>query len=106
MVAYIVGMITGTLCMVMPLVYAMNVNACVAQIMTGNPEFDPVRFAAYTPPRLLYAISAIGAVVLLVSTFMMAWTGSVQLKAGRPKPPEVPPAAEPPDEPAPPVAEA
>ena len=105
MVAYIVGMITGAVCMVMPLIYAMNVNVCVATIMAGNPDFAPDRFTAYTPPWLLYAISLVGAVVLLASAAMMVRAGSAQLRAKRPKPSAAEPAPEPSGEPDPPVTE-
>jgi len=95
MVAYIVGMVTGAVCMVMPLVYAMNVNTCVSNIMASHPEFDATQFAAYTRPEMLYAIAGIGAFVLILSTILMAVTGFSQLKSPKPKAQEPAPQAAP-----------
>ena len=84
MVAYTVGMVTGAVCMVMPLVYAMNVNRCIAGIMEEHPEFDPGRFVVYTPPHLLYGIAVVGAFVLVLSAIMTAAGGR---KGSKSRPP-------------------
>ena len=86
MVAYIVGMVTGTVCLIMPLLYAMNVNHCVARIMAANPQFDPKSFLAYTPQGLMYPVTVVGAIVLLLSAALMAYTSLGQGRAKRPKP--------------------
>jgi len=85
MTAYIVGMITGSVCLIMPLIYAMNVNECIAEIISKQPTFDPGRFAPYLPPRLLYVAAIIGAVVMILSALMAALTG---LRRGSPRQPQ------------------
>ena len=83
MVAYIVGMIAGTICLVAPLIYAMDLNHCVARIMSRNPDFDPSKFTAYAPQGMLYVIAVIGAFVLVLSAVMTALTGFAHLKPKR-----------------------
>ncbi len=82
MAAYIVGMITGSLCMVAPLVYLAHVNMAVATILSHNPEALD-RFTDIAPIGLMYAIVAIGAVVFLLSAGMAAFTGTASLRAAR-----------------------
>lgn len=81
MKAYIVGMIVGGFVTVSPLIYMMNVDRCVAGIIEDNPEFDPAAFAPSYSPGLATGITIIGAVVLLVSVGMMAFTGMGELSA-------------------------
>ena len=100
MAAYIVGMIAGTVCLIAPLLYAMNVNRCVATILATNPEFDPQKFIAFTPQGLLYPIAIVGAVVLLLSAALMAFTTLGRCRGPRPKAPEAE-SATPPEEEAP-----
>jgi hypothetical protein len=72
--------------MVMPLVYAMNLNRCMATIVSRQPEFDPAKFAAATPQSQLYVITIIGAVVLVISAAMATATGLWRMRRGRSKP--------------------
>ncbi len=104
MVAYTVGMVTGTVCMVMPLVYAMNINRCIATILASQPTYDQTQFAAYLPTALVYGISVVGAIVLLLSAMLMARAAYGGQQSTRPKPqtePEPEPAPEPTEEPEP-----
>lgn len=59
MTAYIVGMITGAICVLTPLLYLMSVQESV-------------------PPGLLWGVFIVGAVVFLLSAFMAAYLGGEQ----------------------------
>ena len=80
MVAYIVGLIVGTVSLLFPLIYAMFADACRAAIWAQNPDLTAMPFTPYCPAWLLYGTSVIGAVVLLLSVAMIAKTGLHQLK--------------------------
>ena len=100
MAAYIVGMITGTVALVFPLLYLMNIDRCVAEILTEQPGASVVEFLTYSQHTLAYVIAIVGAVVLVLSTVMAALTGVMRLKerqrllgpssASAEAPPEVP----------------
>jgi len=86
MAAYIVGMITGALCMIAPLVYLGNVNVCVATILSSRPETLD-QFTQTAPVGLMYAIVVVGAVVFLLSAGMAAFTGAARTRGtGGPRP--------------------
>lgn len=85
MTAYIVGLISGTVCAVFPLVYLMNFDRCLAYVMVKQPEFDASLFIP-AAQDLAYSLAAIGAVVMLISVTMIALTGLRRLKAQRTKP--------------------
>ena len=90
MVVYIVGMITGAVCLVFPLIYVMNFDRAVARILSRNPEFPIESFTPHISSGLLYIVSLIGAAVLLVCTLMAAIIGASQLRARRKLQPAVP----------------
>ncbi len=75
MVAYIVGMIAGALVTVFPLIYLMNFDWCQALILQQQPNFDLARLDPSYSVTLASSVTAIGAVVLLLSAAMMAITG-------------------------------
>jgi hypothetical protein len=82
MAAYIVGMITGAVCLVFPLVYLMHIDRCVVKILdSGAGTVD--QFLAHSQHSLAYGTAIIGAVVLLASTLLMALAGMTQIKARR-----------------------
>ena len=84
MAAYIVGMITGTVCLILPLVYMMHTNRCVADLYAQDQVANVQQFIEYTHTGLAYLVGLIGAVVLVVSTALVAVTGFVRLrKLGR-----------------------
>lgn len=89
MAAYIVGMITGALCMIAPLVYLGNVNVCVATILSNKPETLD-QFTQTAPVGLMYAIVVVGAVVFLLSAGMAAFTGAARIRGTRKPEPEEP----------------
>ncbi len=83
MAAYIVGMITGAVCMVVPLCYVMHIDRCVVKVMSeGIVSVD--QFLANTQHGLAYGTAVVGAIVLLASTALVAATGLSRLKAARP----------------------
>ncbi|MHC5033998.1 MAG: hypothetical protein ACYTFZ_03075 [Planctomycetota bacterium] len=96
MVAYIVGMITGAICLVFPLIYVMNFDRSVAKILSKNPDFPISTYAPHVPASLLHIVAIVGAVVLLLSAVMAALSGSMRLRDRRGKaqgataPPPVP----------------
>ena len=101
MAADIVGMITGTVCLILPLVYMMHTNSCVADLYAQDQVANVQQFIDYTNTSLAYVVAVIGAVVLLASTALVAVTGFVRLrKFGHGTAGDVPPEAapeEPPD---------
>jgi len=98
MVAYIVGMITGAICLVFPLVYLMHIDRCVVEVLSAG-DATVEQFLAHTQHSLAYGTAAVGAIVLLISTVLVALAGTTelrarrrQLKAGRaPQEPSAPP---------------
>ena len=92
--AYIVGMITGAICLVSPLVYLMNVDDGVAKILAKDPGGNAARFLTYTHYHVAYYIAVVGAIVLLLSALMMVFTGLTQLRERRKKLTATVPAAE------------
>jgi len=80
MVAYIIGLIVGAVCLLFPLIYAMFADACRAAIWARNPELTQMPFTPYCPEWLLYGTAVIGAVVVLLSAAMIAKTGLHQFK--------------------------
>jgi len=101
MAAYIVGMITGTVALVFPLIYLMNIDRCVAEILTEQSGAEGVtQFLSYSQHTLAYVIAIVGAAVLVLSTVMAALTGVMRLRerhrllgpspAPAEEPPEVP----------------
>jgi len=83
MAAYIVGMITGTVALVFPLLYLMNIDRCVAEILSEQPGAGVAEFLTYSQHTLAYGIAVVGAVVLVLSTVMAALTGVMRLKERR-----------------------
>ena len=83
MTAYIVGMIAGATCMVAPLLYLVQVSACMASLASDAEALD--RFLERAPTGLVAPVVIIGAVVFLLSAGMAAWTGMVRLRASQPK---------------------
>ena len=80
MTAYIVGLIAGTVVTVFPLVYLMNFQRCLATIIAQQPDFDPARFDPANTVSLVTGVTAVGAVVMMLSIAMIAITGLRQLK--------------------------
>jgi len=80
MAAYIVGMIVGTVSLIFPVIYSMHVDTCVAAIITAHPDLSSARFTPHCPETLLLGTSVLGAVVLLLSAAMMAFTGLRRLR--------------------------
>ncbi|MFW6044915.1 MAG: hypothetical protein ACOCR1_04140 [Planctomycetota bacterium] len=80
MAAYIVGMIVGGLVTVFPLVYMMNYDRSLALILQQQPDFPAAEFSPAYSPALATGITTIGAVILLVSVGMMAFTGMQKLR--------------------------
>ena len=80
MAAYIVGLIIGAITTVFPLIYWMNYERCIALVLAHQPDFDVAGFPPAIPDLLASSVTIIGAVVLLVSTMMIAITGLRQLK--------------------------
>ena len=72
MVAYIVGMVVGAVTLIFPLIYMMSFESSRAIALAQNPE---LQLAPYCPEGLLIGTCVIGAVVLLLSTALMAFTG-------------------------------
>jgi len=72
MVAYIVGMVVGSVTLIFPLIYMMSFESSRAIALAQNPE---LRLTPYCPTGLLIGTCVIGAVVLLLSTALMAFTG-------------------------------
>lgn len=87
MVAYIVGLIAGSIITVFPLIYLMNVDRCVAMVLQHQPEYSAASFSPSFSPALASSIAAVGAVILLLSAAMMAITGLKRLR-GKTKPGE------------------
>ncbi len=83
MAVYIVALIAGSLTTVSPLIYLMNYDRCVASILSKQPDFDTSAFSPAITPFLAYAITVVGAFVLIVSTVMIAITGLKQLQNAR-----------------------
>ncbi len=83
MTAYIVALIVGSLTTVSPLIYLMNYDRCVADILSKQPDFDTAAFSPAITPFLAYGITVVGAFVLIVSTVMIAITGLKQLQNAR-----------------------
>ena len=94
MVTYIVGMIVGMISLVFPLVYWMHLDSCNAQILAYNPSVSVVPLEAQVPAGVLLGTSVLGAVVLLLSAAMMAFTGLKALK-DKEEVPSSPPESEP-----------
>lgn len=92
MVAYIVGMIIGAVCLVFPLAYMMHIDSCVLQVLMAE-SLAVEDFLAHTSYGLAYATAVVGAVVLLASTVLVTITGFLQLKERRLKLQGVPGAA-------------
>ena len=78
MTAYIVGLIAGATCAVLPLLYLAHHNALLARQ-------DPSMIADYAGQNWMLAssICLIGVVVLLVSTALIAIVSLKKLKADR-----------------------
>jgi len=78
MVARIVGLIVGTTAMLSPLCYLMMNDTFNAVIAAVRPDLGGqiIRYSAN--PVMLYAISAVGAIVLLASTIVMVLTARQQ----------------------------
>lgn len=83
--AYITGMITGTIALVFPLLYLMNVDRCVAKILADEAGANIAEFVTHTHTSLAYLIAIIGGVVLLMSAVMSVLTGLWQIKQRRDK---------------------
>ena len=80
MVAYITGMIVGAVCLVFPLLYLMNLDRCIANILEDNPQANVQAFLAHTQGGLAVGVAIVGAVVMLVSTLMAAYSGLSALR--------------------------
>jgi len=78
MTAYIVGLIAGATCAVLPLLYLAHHNALLAQQ-------EPSMIADYAGRNwmLAFGICLIGVVVLLVSTALIAIISLKKLKAAQ-----------------------
>jgi hypothetical protein len=74
MIAYVIGMITGAVCMIAPLFYMAHVNECAADIISKRPEHLGL-FVAYPPGQVVYTVVVVGALMSLISTAMAAYTG-------------------------------
>jgi hypothetical protein len=74
MAAYVVGIIAGALVTVFPLIYLMSFDRSLALILQVQPDFDVTRFEPSHSLSLASSVTAIGAVVLLLSTALMALT--------------------------------
>jgi len=85
MTAYIIGMIAGTVVTVFPLIYLMNFDRCLASILAAQPGFDTARFDPSYSLGLASSVTAVGAVILLLSAAMMAITGLRHLRPQKAK---------------------
>ena len=104
MVAHIVGMITGCVCMVSAIIYLNYLNSFLTQIIVTVPpervEQSVALFVARAQPQAAYVLTVTGAVVLLLSAVMMALSGrtgrakTAAPKAAPPAAAETPPAGE------------
>ncbi|MCK4283276.1 MAG: hypothetical protein KAX44_03080 [Candidatus Brocadiae bacterium] len=83
--AYITGMIAGTIALVFPLLYLMNIDRCVAKILAKDPAANIAGFLTHTHTSLAYLIAVIGGVVLLMTAVMSVLTGLWQIKQRREK---------------------
>ncbi len=84
MTAYVVGIVAGAVCVVMPLIYAMALDRSVAVIMAQNPA-QQVSFESAVPLSLLWAVFVVGALVLLLSAAMAAYAGPKRNRAAAPE---------------------
>ena len=84
MTAYIVGMITGAICVITPLFYLMNLDRSRAIIVAQNPDFSIGQFESVVPGGLIYGVFIIGAIVFLLSAFMTAYTGLMRRRKQEP----------------------
>ena len=64
-------MIVGTICLVSPLIYLMHVERCVATLLAAGSGTVEA-FLTYSHPTLAYGVAVVGAIVLLVSTGLVA----------------------------------
>ncbi len=79
MAAYITGMIVGAVCIVSSLVYLMGVNLCITALL-AQKNVDPTTINTFDTVQLAVAVAAAGAVVLIVSVAMAAFTGLRRLR--------------------------
>ncbi len=84
MIAYTVGMVVGAITAVFPMIYLMNYDRSVAQILSKQAEFDITAFSPAVPQSLMTGITVIGVLVLLVCTTMVTITGLRKLKMSGP----------------------
>ncbi len=99
MIAYVIGMVTGAVCMIAPLFYMAHVNECAVDIIAKRPEHLGL-FVAYPPGQVVYTVVVVGALMSLISTAMAAYTGARRVAArpaGQATTPAGPAAGEPPD---------
>ena len=93
MAAYIVGMITGAICLIFPMVYLMNIDRCMVKVLqAGTPAVE--QFLANTHAGLAYGTAVVGAIVLLLSAALTALAGGAQLRRHRAKAAPAPEQAE------------
>ena len=83
MAAYIVGLIVGAICLISPIAYWMNADRCVVSIMGRSPN-AAAHFTPYCSQQLLLGVTVLGAVVLLLSAAMVAFTGLRRLRNAGP----------------------
>ena len=91
MTAYIVGLITGAVVTLFPLVYLMNFQLCLAIIIAQQPGFDPADFDPGNTVRLATILAFSGTLIMLLSIAMICVTGLRRLgpkhKAAKPAKP-------------------
>ncbi|MFP4027854.1 MAG: hypothetical protein ACLFWL_08695 [Candidatus Brocadiia bacterium] len=95
MAAYVVGLITGAIVTIFPLIYAMSFDHCQALVVSAGKS--PTALAPSVSPGLVTTITIIGAVVLLLNAAMLAFTGLSNLgfASGETQKPEESPDEEP-----------
>ena len=81
MAAYIVGMIVGMITLLFPIAYAMHFDGLVATILAQNPQLSSIPIEPLCREGVLYGTSVLGAVVLLLSAALTAFTGLRRLRA-------------------------
>jgi hypothetical protein len=84
MKAYIVGLITGAVCTVVPLFYLMHFDRSVRKIISDKPGFSA---ADLDPGALKMTLASVGTfagvLVMLISILLIALTGLRQMKKSR-----------------------
>ena len=80
---YVVALITGAVCTVVPLCYLAHLNRCLEKILRSHPDFDVANLDPNALKMTLVTVSTFaGALVMLVSILLIALSGLRQLKKG------------------------